>query len=358
MTADKVKNAAYKMLAAVLATLIGYLSLRYLLPVTLPFIAAYLVSLAVRPISRFIRKQSPRMDKPATALVLVILTALFVWGLYSVAKLLWDQLSGFIGTLTSDLGSAENPIRKAVDFCAGLGERLPILSRLSLSRESASRLADMSDEVLRSVAVKISTAAADLAGRIISALPSSFIAFFVFFSATFCFSLDRGSFADSLAEFIPRDKLSKLRHRRDLILSALGRYARTYFLMMAVVFALLYLGLLIIGIRYAFLIALATAIVDLLPVLGVGTVLVPWGIFCLISGDVSTGIGLLVLFVIITVIRELLEPHIMGTFIGVHPILALAAVYAGMKLFGVPGLILAPVILCLVRAVLVGEEKG
>ena len=75
-----------------------------------------------------------------------------------------------------------------------------------------------------------------------------------------------------------------------------------------------------IGIKYSLILALVVAFIDLLPVLGVGTVLIPWGLIALISGDVRTGVGLLILFGIMSVIRQFSEPHIIGTALGIHPL--------------------------------------
>lgn len=87
--------------------------------------------------------------------------------------------------------------------------------------------------------------------------------------------------------------------------------------MMLFVFAQLYLGFTVIGIKYSLILALVVAFIDLLPVLGVGTVLIPWGLIGLISGDVRTGVGLLILFGIMSVIRQFSEPHIIGTALGI-----------------------------------------
>ena len=112
-----------------------------------------------------------------------------------------------------------------------------------------------------------------------------------------------------------------------------------------------------IGIKYSLILALVVAFIDLLPVLGVGTVLIPWGLIGLISGDVRTGVGLLILFGIMSVIRQFSEPHIIGTALGIHPLLALIAVYCGMELFGLCGLIFAPVVLYLMRSFSPSAEK-
>ena len=107
---------------------------------------------------------------------------------------------------------------------------------------------------------------------------------------------------------------------------------------MLITFLEVFIGLTVLGVRYAFLIALLTAVVDLMPVLGTGTVMIPWGIIDLIAGNYFMGIGLLVLYAIITVIRQILEPKIVGKYVGLYPLLALVSMYVGLKLFGLIGL--------------------
>jgi len=102
------------------------------------------------------------------------------------------------------------------------------------------------------------------------------------------------------------------------------------------------------------------AAVDLLPVFGVGTVLLPWSLFSFVGGDVYRGVGLLVLFFVMYVVRQFAEPRILGSTIGVHPLFTLFAVFAGFSLFGIWGMVLFPLLLYGVKALLSGvtEEKG
>jgi predicted PurR-regulated permease PerM len=93
---------------------------------------------------------------------------------------------------------------------------------------------------------------------------------------------------------------------------------------------------------YAFILALLTALVDFLPLLGTGIILIPWAIVSLLLGEVRLGVGLLVLYAVSSVIRQILEPKLIGDGLGLHPLLSLAAMYSGLRLFGVWGMILAP----------------
>jgi len=121
--------------------------------------------------------------------------------------------------------------------------------------------------------------------------------------------------------------------------------------------ALLLAGFLLLNVERAVLAALLTSLVDLLPVLGVGTVLVPWSVLAFLSGDVFRGVGLLVLFGIMVVVRQFLEPRIVGGSLGIHPLLTLLAVFAGFRLFGFAGMLGAPILLYAVKAAVSGEAE-
>jgi len=111
------------------------------------------------------------------------------------------------------------------------------------------------------------------------------------------------------------------------------------------------LGFLLLRVEYPFLLALLAAALDILPVFGVGTVLLPWALFCLLTGGILRGVGILVLYAVITVVRQIAEPHFVGKSIGLHPILMLIAFYVGIRLFGVAGILLGPLCAFVIKAI-------
>ena len=117
---------------------------------------------------------------------------------------------------------------------------------------------------------------------------------------------------------------------------------------MLITFAITLFGLLILGVNGAFVIALLIALLDILPIIGVGTVLIPWSIIGFAIGNHKLGIGLLALFAVNSVVRELLEPRIVGKSLNIHPLLMLALIYVGYALFGLQGLLMIPVIAVLI----------
>ena len=113
---------------------------------------------------------------------------------------------------------------------------------------------------------------------------------------------------------------------------------------MLITFIIMLFGFLVLGVKYAVLFAFIVALLDALPLIGVGTVLVPWSIYQIIFGNVRLGIALIILFVIHQIIRQFTEPKIVGKNLGIHPVLSLILLYSGYVLFGILGLVLIPLL--------------
>jgi sporulation integral membrane protein YtvI len=133
-------------------------------------------------------------------------------------------------------------------------------------------------------------------------------------------------------------------------------YLKAYLLLFLLTFSELFLGFSILRVEYALLLALLVSLVDLLPVLGVGIVLVPWSIVMLLQRDYRLGAGLLILYGTVLLVRQIMEPRLVGKSLGLHPLITLFASYAGWRLFGVLGMLLGPVLALAIKAVLLRDS--
>lgn len=157
---------------------------------------------------------------------------------------------------------------------------------------------------------------------------------------------------------IPRERLKSLLSTLKRIKTALLGWLTAQFKLMGMTFLILLLGFLLLRIRHALLWALGTALVDALPVLGTGTILLPWSLIRLLQGDTPRAIGLLGLYTVITLTRSILEPKLVGRHLGLDPLLTLIVLYAGYKLWGVGGMILAPLLTVIALQILPERKKG
>ena len=125
---------------------------------------------------------------------------------------------------------------------------------------------------------------------------------------------------------------------------------------MVITFAVILIGLMLMRIRYALLMAFIISLLDALPVIGIGIILVPWGIWSLITGEMGIGIGLLILYAVSAIVRQIAEPRIVGKSLGIHPLVTILLMYVGYTLFGLAGLIFLPVASALITTV-IGKDN-
>ena len=158
----------------------------------------------------------------------------------------------------------------------------------------------------------------------------------------FYLALDGDRLLTGALSLLAPDSRERAREICDTTASALRAYLRAYGLLFLLTLVQLLIGFAIIGVRYAFLVAFLISILDLLPALGAAAVLVPWSALSFASGNVRTGAGLLVLAGVVTLTRQIAEPKIVGKSLGLHPLIALFAMYVGLELFGAAGLVIGP----------------
>ncbi|MBM7661897.1 sporulation integral membrane protein YtvI [Bacillus mesophilus] len=178
----------------------------------------------------------------------------------------------------------------------------------------------------------------------ITTIPQLLIEILVYLIAFFLFSLDLRKLKIQVLSFFSdetRDKFLLMYHQLNR--AGIG-FLKAQLLFSVLTFILAYSGLLLLDVEYAVLLSIVIVFVDILPVLGTGSVLVPYAIYCFITNQQDTGIGLLILFLVITVVRRVIEPKVYSTNMGISPIASLISMYLGFQVLGFLGLILGPVV--------------
>jgi sporulation integral membrane protein YtvI len=172
--------------------------------------------------------------------------------------------------------------------------------------------------------------------------------------ATYFICTDKLYILDQLEHHLPKVWIKKLRIHLKEITTSLGAYLKAEVILVLISFVEVLLGLYIfkfmgLNVPFPLLAALAIGFVDALPILGSGTVMVPWAITSSINGDINLALGLIILYVIILVVRQLVEPRIVSKQIGIHPIFTLISMYTGFKFLGIMGLLLGPIFLIILK---------
>jgi sporulation integral membrane protein YtvI len=188
-------------------------------------------------------------------------------------------------------------------------------------------------------------------------LPGAIIFVITVLLSTYYMTGDRDKISGVLKAQLPTSWYLSIRDAKESFFTALFGYLRALFILMCITFAELYIGFTIIGIRYAFALAFITSIIDAIPVFGTAIVLLPWAAYSFISGNPQLGAALLILYAIVLIGRQLIEPKILGRQLGAHPLLTLFGMYVGSKILGFTGLILGPIAAVVLKGIITGLAK-
>ncbi len=338
---EKQQNYAKKMTVLGAATAGVYLAFRYLLPLFLPLVISFFLAYLLYPVVRFLRKKLHFAPMLAGGMTLLAFLAVFVWGLVWLGRKLTFQLLAFFRNFEM---YEEYMTGQVDDICRGCDRFFRMAGGTTMSmveRGMAAILERIQTEVLPALTARTLELAAGTAAILAVVLITLVL--------TLLFLKDMEQIKRRMAQW---QKLPRV----GVVLQQLKRngteYIRTQFIIMLVIMAILTAGFLCIGNPYALLLGIGIAILDAFPMLGTGLVLVPWGTIRLLGGDYFAGILLIVIFIICQVLREVLEPKLLGGRLGIHPATALMAIYIGIQLFGVSGVVLGPVGLIIIRSVL------
>ncbi len=341
---EKIKKVLVLMLTVIAGGFLLLVFAKHLLPVLAPFIIAWAIAGAVK---RPAGKISERTGIPERACRL-ILAGVLLLVVFSLAFIGIWQLIAAAWELLTDIGEGS----ALYELLQRLGHiKLPFLDG-GLSEEISLRLREAVDGIISSALASVASAVTQLG----AGLPGALLFLLVTVIAVIYFALDLERINRGAMRLVPRGWRDNLGRFGENMLYMTKKYLRSYLLLMLITFGVVLLGLLLIGVEHAALIALVIALLDILPVIGVGTVLIPWCIFELVMGNSGVGIGLAVLFVVNTVQRQLIEPKIVGKSLDMHPIVTLLILYAGYSLLGIFGVILTPVVALVIGALFAEED--
>lgn len=352
--------------AAITVTVSGvivalYLLGRYALALFCPFLIAFLLALLTRPAVIWLSKRT-KCPRKLLAAMLTLLTLVTLGALvYALCSRLLTELQKLFVFLIEDSAEPNGQIARFIGVVKGFFQRIPFVEKLQKADFLQYFVGDTEAfvaEQLQTVISRFSERVTGALGAILRSLPSLLLFLLVTVISCFYFAIEFEAVCRALTRLVPHrfaDRVPTLRARAT---EAAQRYFRAYFLLFLLTFAQLTVGLIILRVDYVFLIAFLTAVLDILPVLGVGTVLVPFALFSFAMGNIYRGVGLLILYGVMTVVRQIAEPHLVGKSLGLHPILMLVSFYAGFKLFGVAGVFLGPALALLIKAFLGSKESA
>lgn len=355
---EKMDKRTWKIIQRV-ATFLGTILVLFLLVkfavYFMPFLIAGILAIIIEPIIKFCMNKL-KMSRRVSAFVIVSITIVLFclavfYGVTMAIKEVMKLTNNITPAITAVMEQTQNFINNME------------INNEVLSPEVVSKLQDSLMEFIGNVGRLIIDWATNLMKYLLS-VPNLIISIIITILALIFFIKDRIYVIDMLEHHLPKNWIKKVTDVSTEFFSTLGGYIKVYAKIIVITFVELYLAFNIynaIGfkVEYPFLLAVVIAIVDILPVLGVGTVLNPWAIWMLVTGNYGFAIAIFITYAIIFVIRQFIEPKLVSKQFGVHPLITLFAMYAGFKAAGVFGLILGPIALMILKCIFAPQlEKG
>ena len=325
--------------------LLVILCLKYVLPFLLPFVVAFLIAaLLNKPIMLLAEKLNGKRVVPAilmTLLFYVAAAALFSLLGLRVFMYVWETVRALPQLYRNTLEPALETMFSSLEVY--LDELDPAV---------VTALTDNMNSALGSLGSFVTNASVRIISYIsgiAAAVPGSFLNVIITIIVTFFLAIDYPKVTGFILRQLPEKADFYIGEVRDYVGGTLLKCLASYALILCITFLEISVGLTVLRVPNAILIALCIAVFDILPVLGTGGIMIPWGIISLIMGKWVLGLGLLALYLIITVIRNIIEPKIVGHQVGLHPVVTLLSMLAGLQLFGIIGLFGFPITLSLLK---------
>lgn len=353
------RELAFKLFCWGIIGVASLLFFKYLFKYTVPFLIAWGVAYLIYPLANKLSAKTKISRKFCSFSLMLLLLILLSAVVFLIFNRLFYEIQNLFDYLIENGDTIANYFQTVFDSVRLIGERLPIINKLQ-NTELAKAISDNINAFItgiwESILGGLSSAVPDFAARIVGGMPSAILVFLVTIVACFYFAVDINLFHSKLKSVLPQGVVAKLHTWKEKISFGLKRYFKAYLILFLITFTELFIGFLILGIDYSFVISILISLVDFLPVFGAPAVLLPWAIVLLVMKKTFVGIGMMILLVIIMIVRQVLEPKILGKNLGVHPLVTLVALYIGFELFGLLGMVILPIIIPIIFSK--GEEKG
>ena len=334
-------NITYiKVILNLLTALVIFLLCVFLLPRLLiffmPFVIGWIISLIASPLVRFLEKKLKIRRKAVSAFVIIAVLACVILLVYGIGVKLARETADFIDELPALWERTEAEFEQIGANLSGVYTRLP--------KDIQDRLMNLGNDLgvyFSDFIGGIGTPTFTAVGNFAKQLPDIFMAVVMTLLSSYFFVADKNYLSEFMEKYLPGSIYYPLSLVRKSMRNAIGGYFKAQLKIEVWVYLILFIGFLILGIDYAFLIAFGIAFLDFLPVFGAGTVMIPWAVIEILSGEYKRAVGLLIIWCVGQLVRQFIQPKIMGDSIGVAPIPTLFLLYIGYQAAGVAGLIFA-----------------
>ncbi|MCD8078656.1 MAG: sporulation integral membrane protein YtvI [Lachnospiraceae bacterium] len=313
----------------------------YLLPRVLryfaPFVVGFVLSVIANPIVRFLEKRIRIKRKYGSVVLISLVIALLILACYGLGSALAAGLRSFADYLPTMTSNAGSDLSTAAGSLQEILNRIPLLQGIDLNGIGEI----VGSFVNNLISGSSGNSSLGTLTDVVKHLPDILIAAVMGLLATYFFIADHDQLRQSLREHLPEATRTRISTLYQQVVGVVVGYFKAQFKIMGVIYVILLIGLMLLRIKFAWLIAFGIAFLDMLPVFGTGTVLIPWAVVEVFLGNYGFALGLLLIYVVALVVHQGIQPAMVGGTIGMDPFLTLFFMYIGYKVNSVLGMILA-----------------
>lgn len=325
-------SLVFSLTATVLFIYVGIKAIFYFMP----FVIGWILSVIAGPLVTFLEKKLKIMKRLGSAITIILVLALCIGLIYLIISQIWEEISVLIRNFPSMYHDLERGLSQIGTQGNTLFERFP-----EQIRNSWATLMNNLDDTASSLIGRIGEPTIEVAGNVAKRIPSVLIGTIVAFVSAYFFIADKENLGEWVKKVVPKSITSRLLLVGENLKYAMGGYFKAQFKIMGVVFAILLVGFTLMQIRFSILLAIVIAFLDFLPFFGTGTALIPWAIYKFLVGDYKMVAALVILYGVTQLVRQLIQPKLVGDSMGLNPLYTLFLLYLGYRVGSVLGMIFA-----------------
>ncbi|MBA4701179.1 MAG: sporulation integral membrane protein YtvI [Ruminococcus sp.] len=341
-----VVSLIFSLAATAAFIIIGIKALGFLMP----FVIGWIISAIATPVVNWLETRLKIVKKLGSALIVVVVLALIVMLIYFAFSRITAEVGDLVENFPGLYAQLEVGLRQIGNTMSGVFLRLP-----EGVQHGWNAVVENLDQSMGNLVTKISRPTMTAAGNFAKSLPSYLISFIVVMMSAYFFTVER----DEVIQWMKKVSPPSVAKRMDLVMDnlkyAVGGYFKAQFKIMAIVFVILFAGFAVLGVHYSVLIAFLIAFLDFLPFFGTGTAMIPWALYTGLVGDYKMTASLIIIYIVTQLVRQLLQPKLVGDSMGMNPLVTLLLLYVGYKVSSVIGMILAvPIGMVLINMIRAG----
>lgn len=302
----------------------------------IPFVIGWVIALIANPLVRFLERRLKIVRRHSSALIIITVLGLIIVLMYWIIGHLYVELYGFAKDLPMIYDNAVKDITGAMQNSRRLFEFLPDNLQLLLEQFTSNL-----GTYMGTIFSKMAAPTVEIAGNLAKRLPGALVYTVITILSAYFFIAEQDRMLLWLKNHSPKFMVGYMSYLKKDAKGLIGGYFLAQFRIMFVIAAIMAAGLLILGVDYGLVLAVLISLLDFLPVFGTGTVLIPWGIVKLFTGEYAYAAGLVLLYITTLVVRQIIQPKIVGDTMGLPPLMTLVLLYLGYKAAGIAGMIFA-----------------